>query len=301
MAQKLNIERVVANFHKRLRSSVVATVHDFQQVTPKLARVVVCFNTDEADIGDLYSAVTSALGGKAVPVDSSFRSVHSHSLPAMSGFVRSNAEVLDFQESTARGMRAMAANVLMDPSDESIWEVRQAAGSKMLVRQGVEDLTAVLTTAKVSVQRVPVLSSIGIEVPEPRKFVAFVDPQRNITRYGYVLHADVNEVEILPFPSADETADDLALPRADNSSEDLRGDGNVISQRLFDRAAPISVGLDNLVETASMNGSDSFAQIAAPTEGSDKQKMIDYYRRVYSYAPEYFQRVVEIIQNHAGI
>lgn len=302
MSQPLNLARVVANFRSRVRSSIVANIHDYSQHTPRLAKVVACFNTDDADSGELYAAVTAALGGNAVPVDGSFRRIHSHALPTMVGFVRANTEVLDFTVAAERGMRTLAANVLMDAADESIWEVKQAAGTKVLVRQGTEDLSQVLTTARVQVKRTPVLSTIGIEVPEARRFVAFVDPRTSTTRYGYVISAGLGDVEILPFATEDERMDDqmLMAPKADNSSEDLRGDGNVISQRLADRCAPISVGLDNLVETAHMNGNDSFAEIAAPS-GNEKDRMIDYYRKVYEYAPDYFQRVVEQIQGHAGI
>lgn len=295
-----NGSRVLQKMRERMRSSVVATIHDFDPQTPRLARVVACFNTVDANIGDLFAAVTAALGGKAVPVDGSFRVVHSHSLPTMVGFVRSNAEVLDFDEGSKRGMRAMASNVLMDTSDESLWEVKQAAGAKVLVRQGTEDLNAVLQTAKMQVARAPKLSSVASEVPEASRFVAFVDPRTSTTRYGYVLEASLDAVEILPFPTADERQDDLMLPRVTNDSTELRGEGNVISQRLRDACAPISVGLDNLVETAHLAGQDNFPQIAAPT-GGEKEKMIDYYRKVYDYAPDYYQRLVDVIQGHAGL
>jgi len=303
MSSPLNLQRVITSFQRRVRNSIVATVHDYQQFTPRLARVVVCFNTDDADPADLGAAVTAALGGKAVPVEDSFRFVHSHALPTAVGFIRSNTEVLDFDEAQKRSMRTIAANVLMDASDESIWEVRHAtAGAKVLVRQGTEDLASVLETAAVRVQRTPMLASLGVEFPEPRKFVAFVDPRFNAVRYGYVIEsdADATSVSILPFPSAEEMADDQALMPADNSSEEMRGDGNVISQRLADRCAPISVGLDNLVETAHMNGNDSFAAIAAPGD-SERSKMLDYYKKVYDYAPDYYEKVKETIQGHAGL
>lgn len=300
MAQSLDIGRVTSAFRQRMARSIVASVHDYQQLTPKLARVIVCFNSEEADPGDRFAAVTAALGGKAVAVDDSFRPIPSNDLPAMLGFVRATTEVLDLSESKKRGMRALASNVLMDPSDESIWEVRHAAGSSMLVRQGVEDLASVLQTAKVHRQRTPVLSAIGLEPPEARRFVAFVDPNLNIVRYGYVIQSDLDTVEILPFPAADETGDAALLPRVDNDSEEMRGDGNVVSQRMADRCAPINVGMDNLVETAHMNGNDSFEVVAAPA-GNEREKMIEYYRKVYGYAPDYYQKIVEIIQGHAGL
>jgi hypothetical protein len=300
---QFNITRAYSKFRSKMRNSIHATLHDYEQTTPKLARAVICFNTDQGDHGDMYAAITAALDGKAVAVEGSFRQIHSHTLPTFVGFVRSNTEVLDFDEAQKRGMRAVASNVLMDASDESTWEVRHAAGAKLLVRQGVEDLSGVLATAKVSIQRTPVLSHIVNELPPTRSFCAFVDPATTTTRYGYVVKSASDMVTILPFPTEEECEDYAALPEVNNDSEDMRGEGNVISERLLQNQAPVTVGMDNIVEMAHMNGNDSFAQIAAPAANpnggittGDEQVMIDYYRKVYGYSPDYFNKISEIIR-----
>lgn len=286
----MNLGRMIANFKARISESVAASVHDYEQLTPNLARVIVCFTSDDVDPADRTAALIRTLGGKAVPVEGSFRPIHSVALPTMVGFVRSNTEALEFSEAERRGMRALASNVLMNTEDDSIWEVRNAgSGSKVLVRQGVEDLRAVLETSKTKVHRTPVLSSMGVSRPEAQKFVAFVDPGFNTVRYGYVLESSDQDLTVMPYVGEEERADFQAQVSA-----------GIPTQTLEQRQAPVRVSVESLVEIVSTNGTDNFAALAAP-ESNEKDKMIDYYKKMFGYSPEYFEKVKEIIQGHAGL
>jgi hypothetical protein len=308
--QRLNLASVADRLASRI-STVAATVVDYRMVTPTLAQVVATFNTIDTDRHSLATAVGAALNNGAAPIEGSFRTLSSYGNPAMVGFVTVNRETRPFEEASTKGMVALASNMLMDAKDDSLWEVRSdGSGNKMLCRQEADSLHGLMETARVRVPRAPKLDNVMAGV-DRGNFVAFVDPQTETLRYGYVLATDLeitpapaggldldpqdrqNAVEVLPF-------DEAVMSQPDNTSDEATGDGNRIAERLLEDNAPVTVPASLIVESANFNGDDKVAEVATPTNGINKQSLLDYYKRLYSYSPDYYAQVTKIINNHAG-
>jgi hypothetical protein len=306
---RLNINRVADTLTSRLKSTIAATVVDYKMVTPSLARVVATFNTTEAAPEALAAAVGVAFGNNATPIQASWRKLDSYGNPAMVGFVSLNREVKAYTADSVKGMQIMASNMLMDATDDSLWDVRDdGTGGKLLCRQNDNGLQKLMETARVRQHRAPRLETV-MSAADVGNFAAFVDPKTEAMRYGYVLATDLtiapqpaggvdldpedrlNAVEILPI-------DQGQMP--DNSSDETRGEGNRIAERMVEDNFPVTVPCSVIVEAAVLNGDDRVAEVAAPSNGLNKQSLLDYNKRLYKHRPDYYAKLVDIINNHAG-
>lgn len=294
--QRLNLNRVIANFDQRA-DSIVAGLHDFELVSPTLARVIMTFNAPCRDRETAALAIAKVFGGKASAVAGSFRPVASMSLPAMYGFVKLNREVRAYEESAQKQYKAMASNLLMDASDDSLWEVRSGSAGKMLVRQNQDDLSELMITARVRQHNAPTLATI-VTNPVEREYAAFVDPDSEQVRYGYVLAfgelEDGSEVvEILPNPVTDGLDS--------NESDNQMGDGNTIADRMADNGEPVTVNVAFVVESALLEeaDADNFKSFEAPADLHSNAGMKVYYKQLYGYDPAYYAEIEKMIDQHA--
>jgi hypothetical protein len=306
--QRLDMASVADRLASRI-STVAATIADYRMVTPTLAQVVATFNTVETDRASLARAVGAALNNDATPIEGSFRSLSSYGNPAMVGFVTVNREIRPYEEASTKKMQALSSNMLMDATDDSLWEVRSdGSGNKMLCRQEGDSLQGLMETAKIRVPRAPKLDNVMAGV-DRGNFVAFIDPTTESLRHGYVLATDLqiapqpvggidldpadrlNAVEILPL-------DQGQMP--DNTSDEIVGEGNRIAERLIEDNAPVTVPASLIVESANLDGDDKVAEVAAPGNFTNKQSLLDYYKRLFSYSPDYYAQLTKIINNHAG-
>jgi hypothetical protein len=306
---RLNVARVADTLTSRLKSTVAASIVDYKLVTPSLARVVATFNTVEATREALCASVGAAFGNNASPIEASWRKLDTYGNPAMVGFVSLNREVKAYTDEAAKGMKIMASNMLMDAADDSLWDVREdGAGGKLLCRQNDNGLKALMETARVRQLRAPRLESV-MSAADVGNFVAYVDPKSESVRYGYVLATGLeiapqpvggidldpedrlNAVEILPL-------DQGQMP--DNSSDETRGEGNRIAQRMNEENFPVTVPCSVIVEAAVLSGNDRVAEVAAPSNGLNKQSLLDYYGKLFAHRPDYYAELRDIINNHAG-
>ena len=307
-SSSFNFARVADRLAARV-PQVAATITDFRMVSPSLAQVVATFNTIDANRGDLTAAVGRALSNGASPIESSWRSLSSYGAPAMVGFVAVNTETRPYEEASASKMVALASNMLMDASDETLWQVQaDGSGGKMLCKQSTgENLRALMETARVRAPRAPKLDTILSSVNKG-DFVSYVDPVTATVRHGYVLATDM-EIESVPVGGLDvdtvgvEAIEIMPLPIGpDNTSDEATGEGNRIAERLVEEDAPVLVPSTLVVEAAALNGDDVVnTEVAAPANASNKQSMKDYYKRMYANTPGYFSQLVKIIDSHAGI
>lgn len=266
--QRLNMDRVAAKFAEKAHA-VTASIHDYQQITPQLVKVVATFSTLDASETQLNTALARLFGGNARPVEGSFRQLRGSSVPAAVGFVCANTIVKEYDSAEVASMKVLASNLLMSAEDESLWEVRSSGNAKYLAKQTQDDLSELVALAKVRSVNTPKLSSIAVASVQQSEFVAFVDKATLDMRYGFVVKASEDTMTVV----------------------DTEGD-------------EVEVDNETLVESAFLNGDDKEyaekAGIELPAQG-DKQAMIDYYREVYSYDKDYADMLVSIINQHAAL
>lgn len=174
--------------HKAENSGVVAQLNDYAVVTSDLVRVVIATNDLEGvNKHSLRKAIAKTLNYSCTPVLASFRKVSmSNGLPAVVGFVRPQRIVRDYNENAGQ-YRTLASNMLMDTTDDTLWQVTSDAnGNKMLVRSERDNLNSLLVTASTFNNLTPRLEAIA-SIANVGDYVAFVNPQSQTVNYGYVL------------------------------------------------------------------------------------------------------------------
>ena len=180
------------------RTNVVsATIHDYQAVSPIVAKVIISLSTDRCSNKEVAQAITAALGGNAAPVLGSFRVIPGARCIALAGFVVKQPEIVMSDDERFKRMRQVNASIMLDESDSSLWDVRaDSAGKTMLVRAGDEDLTSLLQTASVRNVQVPKMRELA-SCSAAGEYIAFVDPQAGELRHGFVLASDGKDVEVV--------------------------------------------------------------------------------------------------------
>jgi hypothetical protein len=96
--------------------------------------------------------------------------------------------------------KQVAANMVIDQEDESLWSVRSGAGGKYLARSGQVDLTAMLETARVApTGSAPRMYQVVQASAQQHEMVAFVSEGRNTAEVdvGAVLHSDAAGLRVL--------------------------------------------------------------------------------------------------------
>lgn len=267
MTSRLDMGRVFEKYSSKV-ARVVANVHDFEIITPTLAKVVVNFNTADRTVEEARTAIAAAFENQLIGIEGSFRSLKTN-LQAAVGFMRTNREVKEYKAEMAGKYKTMSSNLLMDPEDQSLWEVKSSPnGNKYIVRQDQEDLSELLVTSSVRGPRTPSLSVLATATVAPNEYLAFVNPRLEEMGYGYVV-------------------------------ED-KGEELVIASRDGKMMINETINKNLIVEAAWLNGNDKFKAVAAPSNLNNKSAMLEYYKQVFSYSPEYFTKLEEIINSHAA-
>lgn len=255
----------------RAHSNVAVSVHDHENLSPVVAKVIVSVSTDRCTKQEVANAVTVALGGNAAPVLDSFRLIPGAGCLALAGFVVKQPEVVYEDDERFKRMRPVTAGIMLDSQDQSMWDVRQDGGKTLLVRAGDEDLSCLLETASVRNVQAPRMASLATDV-QPGEFASFVDVNSGELRHGFVLAAAGGQVEL-----------------ATDDSE-----------------VPVVTCTKSLVEIASLNGGELEVAASVGLDSKDfdsrsKASMLEFYKQLYGYAPGYVDEIKQQIESHAAV
>lgn len=160
--------------------SAIATIHEYRQVSPRLALITASVSALHAGANkeDVYFALKEAAGEGLQPVRGSFRWIDSGSRDAVSGYVFASTPIVSLEGDAApEGFQRVTANLFMNKSDEELWEVKgTTGGSKYLARKGQVDLSSLLDTVRSSARgNAPRLSHITASVEaDPNEAVTYV-------------------------------------------------------------------------------------------------------------------------------
>lgn len=259
-----NLDRIAGKL-----SSLRVSINDYQMVTPTLARVVVNVSGQPESSLQMREVLAKRLGNSGVPIENSFRWIQRQGdLKSAVGYVRATTEVREFDEKTdGAKYRVMSANLLMDKADETLWTVREGAGSKYIARQGDEDLSSVVHLATARVAAAPRLTEVVAAATAAQDFVAFVDTQTEEVRYGFSVTAAVNG----------------KLTVVATDSEDA-----------------VEVEESSVIDVYELSKEEQAKlSITAAAGGMSKEAMVEYYKKAYPYAPEYVDEIIKMIEQHA--
>lgn len=277
---RLNLDTVARKFEHKVQSSVTTAITDSTKISSTVARIVVQSSSTASaqNKSALLASINNLLGGEAHAVEGSFRNIPTKGLPSMVGFIAVNKQIRTLAE--AANMRVIASNMLMDDADKSLWQVsEQADGSKVIVRDAVDNLASLVETASTYNSQAPKLHTLATFV-NTGDFVSFVDPVTGSLNHGYVLATDIS-----------------LLPSLDSTVEPT---DNGISVLTEDAPEPLTIPLDTVIESVDLQGEDAQQEVAAPVKWDNKAALREYYKTLYSYAPEYYSELKTEIDNHAA-
>lgn len=242
-------------------------VNDYDMVTPTLARVMLTYTGNvPRSQEEVRASVAALFKGHAAPVAESFRKVTEGTI---AGFIKTSREVREFDSGmvTAGKMKEMAANLLMDKTDESLWEKKSGAAGDYLVRQGNDDLSGLVHLATHKKLGQPTFAHLASMPAETKEFAAYVSTDSEEVEHGYVVASADGKMTIIPVGAEE----------------------------------GVEVQTAQLVEVINLDGEDAKAAggVMAAEVAADKGAMIEYYRKMFGYAPDYLQKIIDIINQHA--
>lgn len=250
-------------------NTATVNIHDYAMLTPTLAKVIVTYTGDSLAHEAMRSQIAGLFKGYGSPVLSSFRKLDRiGNKNAVIGFVKSVVEIRTLAEANTEGtkMRAIASNLLMDDTDKSLWEIKTGSTGQYIARQGNDDFSGIVGLATARVKGVPLLSQVAMAETECQEFAAYVCPISEEVTHGYVVASAKGQVSVLPFGS--------------------------------DEAVQIAEA--NLVEVINLDGDDQkIIGRMSESAATDKNAMIEYYKKAYSHSEDYIQKIIEQINQHS--
>jgi hypothetical protein len=239
-----------------LKASTVNII-DYRLKSETLAKVLISF-TGEHTGESLTESLCNKLKNGARPVQSSFKIVK----PGLAvGFLRSNRAVIALPTRTELGARyrVMSSNIYLDSTDKSLWEVKNGSAGKYLARHGQEDLTALV---EATVQRrtdLPGLRHVTMAKAAKNEMVAFVTDDGSMD-YGIALQGSDDSVRVMSVA----------------------------------RHIPVTASYDQVVSMSAIRVPASVdKEIRAALTPEEKKTEADYWRKLYSYSPDYVAQIIE--------
>lgn len=263
------------NFIRALKGFQSVSVNDYMLINDKLARVIVTCSGNDFTKEILYQKLSEQFAGQAAPVRGSFRWLDqgSHAI----GYITLNKET---REVTTRAelskYRELSNSLYLDETDKSMWQLREGAGGKYLCREGGHDNLAELIEASRIPPRgsTPRMSRVIMEAAKMHEVIAFVDSSgfSAETDYGFCVGTDKKT-----------------------------GDYVVVSSTTRQL---VNVPANCVVSAVYTEGSqfDATQKVRLEVKAAgDTTQSIEYYRKLYVYAPDYLRMVIEQIEQTAAM
>jgi hypothetical protein len=252
-----------------------ASITDFDIISRGLARVVVAF-TGHQTKAELAESLAKQMKYMAAPVENSFRMLKAG---VAIGYVRANQELRPVDEKELRASyKVMSSNgqtnILMSNEDSTLWEVKKGASGMFLARKGQEDLGELVNAAVNRRMDVPRLSQVvSANVAAPREFVAFASESGDMD-YGFCVKASKEGTKLKVVSSTTGRAEVI---RATQVASVLPANAVAIPREAHKRVLASGISRD------------------------DVNQQIEYYSRLYSYAPEYLNEIKRQVEDTAAL
>lgn len=246
-------------YNSKSVSTTTVAITDYKMKNPTLAKVIVSFTGSQSK-DELRAALLQKFEGLAAPVEDSFRIVKAG---VAVGFVRANKEVRVVSDNEIRASyKVMSSNIMMDNADKSLWEIREGKAGKFLARHGNEDLSELVNASTNRRQDIPAIRHIQIAKAARGEFVSFVSKSGDMD-HGFCVASSDTQVKVVSTTTR----------------------------------MPTVVDYDTVTAISQVPIHKAFAKkmVEAGISRADKDKEIQYWTELYSWAPDYLQERVDQI------
>lgn len=251
------------------QSFTTAAVTEYAMVTPRVAKVIATVAGDRRRDA-VFSALKHTLGNNVTPVQASFRSLTDN---AIVGFVASCSETRLVEPQVIKAnYHVVEANLLMSTADKTLWEVRDSSAGKYLCRREQDNLADLIDVVKASYRgNAPRMAQLASAAARPSQLLAFVSADSLSTPsvdYGFVVASS-----------------------ADGASHTVVIEGH---------STPISVNNQLVVGTYTVDTSKASNKLPVLSAKFSTADSIEYYKKLYSYGPEYLKLVIKEVEQMAS-
>lgn len=234
-------------------------ITDYKVLSAKLARVIIS-TTGNPTKSQIEDAIVQKSTGTFSVVKGSFRKLKEG---VAVGFIKANAQIRVLDDKTKYRTFASAANVMMDASDQSLWDVKVGTQGKYLVRKSNEDLSALVAATVQRRPDLPGLRHLTTAAAAESDVVVYTDEEGEVSG-GYAVGTNDESVRIV--------------------------DANT--------KRPLNVSYERVIGIVEMPVKASIHKKVVASVGA-KANMVDYYTKLYSYAPDYLEQVIQNINETA--
>lgn len=231
-------------------------------------------------------SIKAALHNKLEPVVGSFTSLDKgRFLEYITGIVTPVRDIIHVTSDEMTGFRAIASNMFLD-EEQNIWKVVTSTAGELLVRTSVADdleLVKLLQSCSASISHsrmsdhtniMALASSIASQV-QGGDFVTYVAPE-GVLEAGYV----------------------VATATVDNTDRAIVLQVNGDSAETVSTSAVVEIHKDVPdIELSQQERVDMAVAIARSNVSLDT--LLDFYKRVYSRSPEFYQMFAARLRSHA--
>lgn len=251
--------------HINLNTNTIS-MNDYRIVSDTLAEVVVSctgdMNKDERAI-----ALSKLFNEDLSPVQGSFTWL---SDGVATGFVSLAPAVQVVEgDSQLASYKQLASNMYMDEQDDSLWEMREGAGGKYLVRQSKDELPAILASTKA-----------------PRR--------AGIPSLSSVVRAAAKENELVSFIHGDALDHGVCIGKS-------KTNGYPVVLSTNNPRQPVAVDPRLIVSTSTIDMSRFEDVLRVTAALPDPSTVIDYWNRVFNHDPEYMAKLIENVEQQAAV
>jgi len=259
------VARIREKFFAHNPVVVTAAIRRHKVVTDTVGRVWASFSVTDPTPDEIRLAVSNAIPEGVSPVDGTFYPVDDATI---TGLIRRDTKVRALSEDR-KHYKELSSNVLMDDTDQSIWEIRALEGKSYLVRveeESLDDILASIPTTDDSGWNPKGASDLReaastMEIPDAEyPLVNYYDPMQHAVRGAMLVKA---------------------------------GDG-MASLYNWEEDATVEVPSALLVSLTSVTPKKTdLGQFTKPKEGTPTTNadLTEYYRKWFKYAPEYFEQM----------
>lgn len=231
----------------------------------------------------ILQKLTGMWKGAAVPVAGSFKTIDKHgNYERVTGLIKANRISKPLEVAQSEGFKSVSANMYMD-NEAELWQLHKtAAGSIVVKASGVGDDEELLALLSQSCSMLSVSSQI-VEFKKENQahgshvaggdYIVFGEATGAINNGFVVAAGDNSDLIVLDAQNVDRVIHRGAVIGSMSSAK-LEVDYKPSEQELMEMA------------------------IASARGQVDIPKLLDYYRKVFSYSPSYFEKIAQIITNH---